>query len=30
MKEEYGVLKPIPHLALPADLDTFAKPRDFA
>jgi polyphosphate kinase 2 len=30
LKEEYGVLSPIPPMELPADLDTFAKPRDFA
>jgi polyphosphate kinase 2 (PPK2 family) len=30
MKEEFGVLRPIPPLPLPAGIGTFAKPRDFA
>ena len=29
LKEEYGVLQPIPNLELPDNVETFAKPHDF-
>ena len=29
LKEEYGVLQPIPNIEIPDEIDTFAKPRDF-